>query len=90
MMIEELKNLIDIDIEKLEVKENDIVIIRFDYYSIPKEQLNSYIKYIVEKYSTIKIIAIPNTVTIKSMSLENLIDIRNKLDDYIKEYKNNE
>lgn len=87
MIIEELKNLIDI--EKLEVKENDIVIIRFDY-SIPKEQLASFIKYIVEKYSTIKFIAIPNIVTIESMSLENLIDIRNKLDDYIKEYKNNE
>ena len=87
MIIEELKNLIDI--EKLEVKENDIVIIRFDY-SIPKEQLNNFIKYMVEKYSTIKFIAIPNTVTIESMSLENLIDIRNKLDDYIKEYKNNE
>lgn len=87
MMIKELKNLIDI--EKLEVKENDIVIIRFDC-SIPKEQLNNFIKYMVEKYSTIKFIAIPNTVTIESMSLENLIDIRNKLDDYIKEYKNNE
>jgi hypothetical protein len=83
-MIKELKNL-----KKLKVKENDIVIIRFDY-SIPKEQLNSFIKYIVEKYSTIKFIAIPNTVTIESMSLENLIDMRNKLDDYIKEYKNNE
>lgn len=86
-MIKELKNLVDL--EKLEVKENDIVIIRFDY-SIPIEQLASFIKYIVEKYSTIKFIAIPNTVTIESMSLENLIDIRNKLDDYIKEYKNNE
>ena len=87
-MIEELKNLIDI--EKLQVKENDIVVIRFDNYSISKEQLDSFMKHMVEKYSTIKFIAIPNTVTIESMSLENLIDIRNKLDDYIKEYKNNE
>lgn len=87
MMIKELENLIDI--KKLEVKENDIVIIRFDY-SIPKERLNSFIRHIVEKYPTIKFIAIPNTVTIESMSLKNLIDIRNKLDNYIKEYKNNE
>ena len=87
MIKEELENLIDI--EKLEVKENDIVIIRFDC-SITKERLNNFMRHIVEKYPTIKFIAIPNTLTIKSMSLKNLIDIRNKLDNYIKEYKNNE
>lgn len=78
-----------INIEKLEVKENDIVVIKFDI-SIPKEQLYSLFKNITKEYSNIKFIAIPNKQSIESMSLENLINIRNKLDNYIKEYKNNE
>lgn len=72
--------------EELKFNGEDILVVRFSF-NMPKETLMNRCKSIINEFPTHKVLCIPNDYEISVSSLEDVIQIRDKITEYIEMFK---
>lgn len=81
--IDEFKKVLSL--EKIELKPNETLIMRYNLDKIGLNEINEIYNYIADIFSYNKIIAIPDNTTLTKFDKEELIDIYNYISNLIEE-----
>lgn len=81
-MNEQTLKELGIELKKLELKEDDVLVVEYDMNKIKPQMVGTSIQIITNSVNN-KVISYPKGMNIKNIGAENLIRIRNRFNEYI-------
>lgn len=81
-MNEQTLKELGIELKKLELKEDDVLVVEYDMNKIKPQMMGTSLQIITNSIDN-KVISYPKGMNIKNIGTENLIRIRNRFNEYV-------